>query len=321
MRIVVTGATGNVGTSVLGALARDARVNEIVGLARRVPQWSNPRTRWVAADVVTSPLERFFEGADAVIHLAWALQPSHDQERLRAVNVDGSRVFEAAIRAGARALVHASSVGVYSAGQKDRRVDESRPRDGIATSSYSRHKAETERLLDDIEGELRIVRLRPALIFKREAASEIRRLFARPLLPSRLVRPGLLPVLPLPPGLALQAVHSLDGGDAYRLATLSPDARGADNIAAEPVLDAPALGRLLSARTVTAPAAALRAAPRLIWRAHLQPTSPGWLDMGLGVPLMDSTRAIDELGWAPRHSAGDALRIRELPPGNARAAH
>jgi transposase len=32
MRIVVTGATGNVGTSVLGALARDARVNEIVGL-------------------------------------------------------------------------------------------------------------------------------------------------------------------------------------------------------------------------------------------------------------------------------------------------
>ena len=69
--------------------------------------------------------------------------------------------------------------------------------------------------------------------------------------------------------------------------------------------------------------------------------------MGLEVPLTDSTRAIDELGWAPRHSAGDALlelldgirrssgmntpplepkaggqmRIRELPPGSARAAH
>ncbi len=348
MRIVVTGATGNVGTSVLGALASDARVDEIVGLARRVPRWSNPRTRWVAADVVTSPLEQFFEGADAVIHLAWAIQPSHDQERLRAVNVDGSRrVFEAAIRAGARALVHASSVGVYSPGPKDRRVDESWPREGVATSSYSRHKAETERLLDDIEDELRIVRLRPALIFKREAASAIRRLFAGPLLPSRLVRPGLLPVLPLPPGLALQAVHSLDVGDAYRLAALSQDARGAYNIAAEPVLDAPALGRLLSARTVTVPAPALRAATRLTWRAHLQPTSPGWLDMGLGVPLMDSTRAIDELGWAARHSAGDALlelldgirrssgmntpplepkaggplRIRELPPGSARAAH
>jgi UDP-glucose 4-epimerase len=256
-------------------------------------------------------------------------------------------VFEAAIHAGARALIHASSVGVYSPGPKDRRVDESWPRDGVATSSYSRHKAETERLLDDIEGELRIVRLRPALIFKREAASAIRRLFAGPLLPSRLVRPSLLPVLPLPPGLALQAVHSLDVGDAYRLAALSPDARGAYNIAADPVLDAPALGRLLSARTVTVPAPVLRAATRLTWRAHLQPTSPGWLDMGLGVPLMDSTRAIDELGWTPRHSAGDALlelldgirracgmntpplepkaggplRIRELPPGSARAAH
>ena len=348
MRIVVTGATGNVGTSVLQALARDVRVKEIVGLARRVPRWNNPRTRWVAADVVTGPLERFFEGADAVIHLAWAIQPSHDQRRLRAVNVDGSRrVFEAAIRAGAQALIHASSVGVYSPGPKARRVDESWPRDGVATSSYSRHKAETEHMLDDVEDELRIVRLRPALIFKREAAAEIRRLFAGPLLPSRLVRPGLLPVLPLPLGLALQAVHSLDVADAYRLAALSPDARGAYNVAAEPVLDAPALGRLLSARTVRVPAAALRAATRLTWRAYLQPTSPGWLDMGLGVPLMDSTRAIDELGWSARHSAGDALlelldgvrrscgmdtpplepkaggplRIRELPPGSARAAH
>ncbi len=45
MRIVVTGATGNVGTSVLEALGRDARVKEIVGVARRIPAWTPLRTR------------------------------------------------------------------------------------------------------------------------------------------------------------------------------------------------------------------------------------------------------------------------------------
>ena len=63
----------------------------------------------------------------------------------------------------------------------------------------------------------------------------------------------MLPVLPLPPGLALQAVHADDVGEAYRLAVTSPDARGAYNVAADPVLDARELGRLLGARTVTVP--------------------------------------------------------------------
>jgi UDP-glucose 4-epimerase len=347
MRVVVTGATGNVGTSVLQALAGDSRVQEIVALARRVPRWSTPRTRWVRADVVTSPLREVFAGADAVIHLAWLIQPSRDHAALRAVNVDGSRrVFEAAAEAGVPALVHASSIGVYSPGPKDRRVDESWPREGTPSSFYGRHKAEAERILDEFEGALRVVRLRPALIFKREAASEIRRLFIGPLLPSPLVHPRLIPVLPLPPGLALQAVHSLDVGEAYRLAATDPSARGAYNIAAEPVLDAAELARLLGARPVAVPPGAMRAVTTATWRARLQPTPPGWLDMGLGVPLMDSRRAREGLGWEPRHGADEALlelldglrhsdgmdtpplardaggrlRLREWPPGGARGA-
>src|SRR4051812_1286274 len=124
MRIVVTGATGNVGTSVVAALADDARVTEIVGVARRLPQWVPARTRWVQADVSTSPLTELFRGADAVIHLAWLIQPSRDEATLAATNVIGSRrVFEAAAEAGARALVYASSVGAYSPGPDDRAVD------------------------------------------------------------------------------------------------------------------------------------------------------------------------------------------------------
>jgi hypothetical protein len=85
------------------------------------------------------------------------------------------------------------------------------------------------------------------------------------------------------------------------------DARGPFNVAAEPVLDPPELARILGARTLPVPARALRAAAGLSWRLRLQPTPPGWLDLGLGVPLMDMGRAREVLGWTPRHSAADAL--------------
>src|SRR5690242_3725478 len=134
MRIVVVGATGNHGTSVLEALARDETVTSVVGLARRLPRAPFAKTEWVRADVVTDDLVSHFRGADAVIHLAWAIQPSHDRETLRRINVDGSqRVFDAAAEAGVLALVHASSVGAYSPGPKDRAVDENWPTDGVAT--------------------------------------------------------------------------------------------------------------------------------------------------------------------------------------------
>jgi UDP-glucose 4-epimerase len=310
MRIVVTGATGNVGTSVVRALSADERVTEIVGVARRVPEdWSPPRVRWVSADVERDELP--LAGADAVIHLAWLIQPSRDDAELERVNVRGSRrVFEAAARAGVGALVHASSVGVYSPGPKDRAVDESWPREGVPTLFYARHKAACEHALDTLEAshpDLRVVRLRPALIFQREAGSEIRRLFAGPFLPSPLVRPELLPILPVPRRLVFQCVHSRDVGEAYRLAALNPDARGAYNIAADPVLSPAALGRLFGARPVPLPERLLRVLADVSFRAHLQPTPPGWLDMGLGVPVMDTRRARDHLGWTPTVSADDAL--------------
>jgi len=310
MRIVVVGATGNVGTSLLAALSGDDRVEEIVGIARRRPGIEFERTRWVCADITRDDLTAAFRGADAVVHLAWLIQPSHDRNTTRAVNVEGSRrVFEAAAAAGVSSLVYASSVGAYSPGPKDRRVDESWPTGGIPTSFYSRDKAAVETILDTFERahqNIRVVRLRPALIFKGDAASGIRRLFAGPLLPTPLLRRRLIPIVPALDRLRFQAVHSLDIGEAYKLAVVG-DARGAFNVAAEPVLDPPELGRLLDARPVRVPRRALRTAVDLSWKLRLQPTPPGWLDLALGVPLMDTTRARDELGWTPTHTSGEAL--------------
>jgi len=310
MRVVVTGASGNVGTSVLEALGAEPQVTEIVGIARRLPEVEMPKVEWVAADVVSDALEPLFAGADAVVHLAWAIQPSRDESVTERINVEGSRrVFEATAAAGVPALIHASSVGAYSPGPKQRQVDESWPVDGIRTSFYSRHKAACEDLLDDLEGrasELRIVRMRPGLIFKSEAASEIRRLFAGPFVPGFLVRKQLIPLIPRVPRLRFQAVHSRDVGEAYRQAVVR-DVSGAFNIAADPEVGVDELCEFFGARSFPLPAGALRGAAQLSWKLRLQPSPPGWVDLALGVPMMDTTRARTELGWEPSLSSLDAL--------------
>lgn len=311
MRVVVVGATGNVGSSVVEALAADAAVDSVLGVARREPtDLMVPKVDWAGADVTSSDLVPLFTGADAVVHLAWLIQPSHRLETMAATNVAGSaRVFAAVARARVPALVYASSIGAYSAGPKDRPVDETWPTGGIASSFYSRHKAAVERQLDHLEAEhpeIRVVRLRKGLVFQRRAAARIRRLFLGPLVPTSILRPSLIPVFPDTADLVAQAVHASDAAEAYRLAVLG-SARGPFNIVSDPVLGPAELAQALSARLVPVPAGVLRAAAHLTWRLHLQPTPPGWVDLALGAPVLDAGRARRVLGWEPRVSAIDAV--------------
>jgi hypothetical protein len=139
-RIVVTGASGNVGTSVLRELAADSSVGSVVGIARP-PDESHDKITWKVADVA---------------------------------------------RTGVPALVHASLVGAYSPGPKDRLLTENWPTHGWPAASYTREKSYRERVLGTYQRDhpdVRVVRMRPAFLFKRESASEQRRLFAGPLIP------------------------------------------------------------------------------------------------------------------------------------------
>ncbi|MBD0844139.1 SDR family oxidoreductase [Streptomyces sp. TRM68416] len=311
-RIVVTGATGNVGTSVVRLLSEDPEVGSVLGLARRVPGWSPPKTEWSAVDLASdrADLAKEFAGASAVVHLAWAFQPTHDPAATWRTNVLGAiRVFDAVAAAGVPALIHASSVGAYSPGPKDRSVDESWPTHGWPDAAYCREKAYLERTLDTFEREhpdVRVVRMRPAFLFKRESASEQRRIFGGRFLPGPLVRPQLLPFLPDIPGLRVQALHTDDAAEAYRLA-VHADVRGAFNLAAEPPVDAELLGEMFGARPVRLPRTAARSAIAAAWGLHLLPASPHLFDAVLRLPLMDCTRARSELRWRPERTAPQVL--------------
>ncbi|WP_084128572.1 NAD-dependent epimerase/dehydratase family protein [Demequina sp. NBRC 110055] len=322
MKVVVIGASGNAGTGVLRALRDADDVTEVVAVARRVPRRTPPEpydvASWVRADVADpapgralATLTQAMQGADAVIHLAWAIQPNHDRALLRRTNVDGTaRVLEAARGAGVGHVVVASSVGAYSPAHDDERHNETWPTHGIPASEYSVDKADVEALLDAHERdhpEVTVTRLRPALIFQRHAGAQMLRYFLGRWMPG-VAFTGALPVLPWPEGLRLQAVHADDVGRAY-LQAVRHRAAGAFNVAGPGVVDAREAADILAGgRYREVPVPLVRATVSAGWNAHALPVSPGWIDMGIAVPLMSTAKARDQWGWEPRHTAADAVR-------------
>jgi UDP-glucose 4-epimerase len=335
MRIAVIGATGNVGTALLTRLHRAARDREsvqrsgydtagdggsisVTGIARTLPDMSEAPYRdvdWHSVDIGTDEgreaLTAALAGVDAVIHLAWAIQPNRDEAFMHRTNVTGTaNVLAAAGAAGVRHVVCASSVGAYSPSDKRSRKDESWPTGGIGSSHYSRHKAEQERLLDAFEHEypeIAVARLRPGLIFQSQAGSEIGRYFLGPLVPKVLLGGLPLPLLPVPREFVFQAVHAEDVADAY-WRVVARRASGAFNIAAEPELTPERVADLLGARRVIhLPVRLLRWIVGASWGLGVQRTDPGWIDMASQCPVMDTSRARSVLGWEAGHSSREAM--------------
>src|SRR5215218_7955294 len=320
LKVAVTGASGNVGTALLRRLtAPGSGVAEVRGLARRQPPDVAPYAgvRWHLTDLgeVTSEdvLPEFLDGVDAVVHLAWALQPGRRPEQLRRVNVEGSRrVARAAAAAGVAHVVHMSSIGAYAPGAVGQRVTEDWPTTGVPSSQYSRDKAEAERTVREVMSRhpgTTLTVVRPTLVLQPEAGSEIGRYFLGPLLfgAARLLPGSVARRLPLPlPTVAVSFVHADDVADAI-VRMLDRRAPGPFNLAAEPLLDSHGIAHALGTVRVPVPAFVLRASLAAAFAAHLVPTEPGWLDLGLGAPSLDSARARRLLDWAPIHRGDEVL--------------
>lgn len=320
MRIVVTGLSGNLGTALLRRLGAPGSGHDVVGVVRRPPEGGEPYqlAEWVGldlADDLAGPrLREVFEGADAVVHLAWAFQPSRDLDLLDRATVGATReVLAAADSARVPHLLHLSSLGVYSPappGDPTVRITEDYPRRGVESLSYSRQKVAAEDLLDAYEASrparrrMTVTRVRPGIVLQRAAASGMLRYGAPAWLPTRLV--PLLPVLPLDRALTFPAVHADDVAAAL-VTALERRAGGAFNLATEPPVTRDLLAQALGAVGVHVPMPLVRGAAALAYRAHLQPLDPGWLDLAAAVPLMDTTRARTELDWEPAYDALEAL--------------
>ncbi|MET0705045.1 MAG: NAD-dependent epimerase/dehydratase family protein [Mycobacterium sp.] len=324
----MTGASGNVGAGVLWALALYMPDAEVIGVCRRPPTEGliYERVRWHAVDLsspkAATELAPAMRDADVVVHLALSVQPVRDEDYLYQANVLGTQaVLRAMELAGVHQLVYASSLGIYAPGAKGP-VSESWPDTGQASSTYSRHKVIVERILDHFVAEhpeTAVARFRPTVVVQRDASWLFRTLYLGPFVPRALLRhlrSRGLPVLPLPAGIALQFVHADDVGDAV-VRMIQQRAEGSFNIAAD-ILDSAAVAGLVKARPIAVKPSLVRGVVTALSRARLVGVTPGWYDIATNSPIMDTTKARTELGWAPLRSSTEAAR--ELIDGLADGA-
>lgn len=314
MRIVVTGASGNVGTALLRALPNSA---DVVALARRLPNRDRTpyhRALWVTTELggpdAPEVLRAAIAGADAVVHLAWSINPARTDPPADRTNLLGTRqVLDAAARAQVPHMVCLSSVAAYRPGPRWAPVTEDWPCYGVPGSSYSLGKARLESLLDEFTDVMAITRLRPCAIVQRAAGGQFTRWLLGPLIPARWI--GRVP-LPIWRGLRLQAVHADDVADAI-IRAITRRMAGAFNLAADPVMNGTDLGDVLGVPTIRLPRRPLLAAGWAGWRIGVSPLHPGWLRLADRAALADTGRARHQLGWQPTHTATEA--IRELVSG------
>lgn len=169
MRVLVTGATGKIGSAVARKLAE--RDDQPVGLVRDVASARSilPTRVELAAGDVTSPptLRAACEGADAVINCMglyeqWLPDPS----RFELVNAQGAlNVVTAARQAGARRVVHTSTFDVFHA-ETGGTLSEADLADYPKGTAYERSKQHAEELvLGEAEQGIEVVIVNPAAVY------------------------------------------------------------------------------------------------------------------------------------------------------------
>jgi len=290
MRVAVTGGSGQLGTLVLRRLADERSVSEIVALDLRPPLIVSGKVREVRADVRDPGVVEQLRGCDALIHLAFLVAKRGERALQDSVNVGGSEnVFRAALQAGVRRILYASSVAAYGVVPGlPVPVVEDTPRIRQPAFWYACAKFDVEAILDGLErqhADLSVARIRPAILIGRRMEHQLGAAMRRRLLPDG----GSMPV-----------VWDEDVADAFLLA-LKTGARGAFIAAAEEPLPARELAQAAGMRVLRVPRGLLRGLEKLVAGLHLlPPNDPGWLAAADFPLVYSSEKARRELGWKPR---------------------
>lgn len=331
LTVAVTGPTGTFGFGLVPLLQGDDRVTRIVGIARRPFDpagygWTKMEYR--RGDVRDpATLRDAFGTADVVVHLAFLITGAAPAEELRSVNIEGTlNAFRAAAAAGARRFVYASSVAAYGF-HPDNPVGmtEEWPVRPAARLFYAREKAELEHLLRAEAARLEatgsagpaLYLLRPPLVLGPHAVGA-KDLLPGPLAPlgrrlatlaARAVRAGRVPRLPvLLPSMPFQCVHEDDLGDALLRCIVASGPPGAYNVAADGILTSADVAREFGLLPLPLPAGPMQLAARAAAALPFLPPAAQWVEAASHPAIMDTTRAKNELGWAPRYTALESLR-------------
>jgi nucleoside-diphosphate-sugar epimerase len=321
LTVAVTGPTGEIGRSVVAALERHRDVERVLGMARRPFDpasrgWT--KTEYRQGDVLDrGSVDGLVADADVVLHLAFIIMGSH--EETREINLEGSRnVFEAAVAAGAKRLVYASSVAAYGFhGDNPELLTEDVAPRGTDRHYYSAQKAALEGVLNEVADGSNIdaYLFRPCIVAGPDALlllENIPYIQLSEKMPSPILRalefmPALKPVLP-DPGVPFQLVHHDDVASAFRAAILGRGRPGVYNLAGEGTLTMSDIADALGWYSIPLPELALGAAAELVARLPFVPAEAQWIETFRTPVVMDTSKARRELRWRPQHDARETLQ-------------
>ena len=300
MNIAVTGVAGYLGRRLLALMDADPDVDRVIGVDVVAPRSGSPKLDFHQMDVRDARLAKVLAGADVLAHLAFALNPMHDEERMRSINVGGTaNALEAADAAGVSKVVYPSSATVYGAHpDNDFPLTEESALRANPDFSYAAHKLETERLIAafvESHPETVVTVLRPAIVFGSHVENFISRMMETPRL---LTIQGYEP--------PLQLVHEDDVATALELA-IRKDLVGAYNVAADGWLTAEEVVEIAGKHRLEVPETVGFAVADLLWRARLSFAPPGMLHYVMHPWVVDNAKLKAE-GWKPSRGAGETLQ-------------
>lgn len=168
--MAVTGAAGYLGSRLIAELCSTEGIGRVIGFDVRPPDFSDPRFVFDRLDVRDPAIESRLAGVDVLVHLAFIMDPIHDETEMRDVNVNGStNVFRCAGRAGVRKVVYTSSAVAYGA-HPDNEVPltEESPLRANLDFSYAAHKLEVEFVVREVQDDfpdLTFTVFRPSIVF------------------------------------------------------------------------------------------------------------------------------------------------------------
>ena len=261
-------------------------------------------------------LAALFDGADVAVHLAFAIFGG--REETRQVNLQGTRnVFEAAIKAGVKRLVYASSVAAYGFHPDNPQpLTEDVPARGSEGFYYSHQKAELEDLLDELllSADVEAYVFRPCIVAGPRATMLIEQTVeaVRVVDPVPLLRRGVeklplvAPVLP-DPGTPFQLVHHDDVARAMAAAICGDGPPGAYNLAGDGEIRFRDVARALGWRWVPVPRPAVSVGTAAARRLSFASPKLEWAIAADTPVLMETTKARSDLGWKPQHPAQQTL--------------
>jgi nucleoside-diphosphate-sugar epimerase len=299
--VAITGVGGPIGRRLTAELDRDDEVERIVGLDVTLPTGlASLKLDLRRADVRDrAALTRALAGVDVVVHLAFQVDPLRDADRMRAINVDGTRnVVEVAHELGVGELVHVSSGVVYGAHPDNPLpLSEDQPLRPNTPFSYAEHEHEVERWLlpwARAHPETAVTVLRPSIVAGPGVANFITR---------QLDAPRLAVVAGHEP--PMQFVHVDDVASALAH-VIRHRLDGIYNVSSEGWLSFGEVTAVSGRRTLRVPEQVAFSLADATWRLGVAQAPSGQVPY-LMYPWVLSVAKLTATGWRPRHSNRDAL--------------